>query len=322
MDEDGEFRPLRVLAAEAIAEGIFRFDLADPDGADLPAFTAGAHLCVRLPNGLTRRYSLCSDPAETAGYSIAVKRDPAGRGGSVLLCDQVKAGDLLPCTPPRNDFPLAGNPASRLFIAGGIGITPIMSMIHQLQAEGRPPWKLIYLTRSAAETAFREDLAAPALKAKVVIHHDGGDPDRAFDLWPLLDQPKGRHIHCCGPRGLMQAVRDMTGHWPASAVHFEDFGSGGGQKRADDAAFAVRLASTGARIDVPPGTTILDALRGAGIAVSHSCESGTCGSCRTGLFGGAVDHRDLVLMEHEKASQLMVCVSRAAPGTEELVLDL
>lgn len=322
MDEDGEFRPLRVLAAEAIAEGIFRFDLADPDGADLPGFIAGAHLCVRLPNGLTRRYSLCSDPAGTAGYSIAVKRDPAGRGGSVLLCDQVKAGDLLPCTPPRNDFPLAGNPASRLFIAGGIGITPIMSMIHQLQAEGRPPWKLIYLTRSAAETAFREDLAAPALKAKVVIHHDGGDPDRAFDLWPLLDQPKGRHIHCCGPRGLMQAVRDMTGHWPASAVHFEDFGSGGGQKRADDAAFAVRLASSGARIDVPPGTTILDALRGAGIAVSHSCESGTCGSCRTGLLGGAVDHRDLVLMEHEKASQLMVCVSRAAPGTEELVLDL
>ncbi len=322
MDEDGEFRPLRVLAAEAIAEGIFRFDLADPDGADLPAFTAGAHLCVRLPNGLTRRYSLCSDPAETAGYSIAVKRDPAGRGGSVLLCDQVKAGDLLPCAPPRNDFPLAGNPPARLFIAGGIGITPIMSMIHHLQAEGRPPWKLIYLTRSAAETAFREDLAAPALKARVVIHHDGGDPDRAFDLWPLLDQPKGRHIHCCGPRGLMQAVRDMTGHWPASAVHFEDFGSGGGQKRADDAAFAVRLASTGARIDVPPGTTILDALRGAGIAVSHSCESGTCGSCRTGLLGGAVDHRDLVLMEHEKASQLMVCVSRAAPGTEELVLDL
>ncbi|WP_439551080.1 PDR/VanB family oxidoreductase [Falsiroseomonas sp.] len=322
MDEDGEFRPLRVLAAERIAQGIFRFDLADPDGADLPGFTAGAHLRVLLPNGLTRRYSLCGDPAEGAQYSIAVKRDPAGQGGSVVMCDQVKAGHLLPCAPPRNDFQLVGNPVSRLFIAGGIGITPIMSMIRHLQAEGRPPWKLYYLTRSPAETAFRDELSAPELKGKVVIHHDGGDPDRAFDLWPVLDQPKGRHIHCCGPRGLMQAVRDMTGHWPAPAVHFEDFGTGSGQKRADDAPFAVRVASTGACVHVPAGTTILDALRGAGIAVSHSCESGTCGSCRTGLLGGEVDHRDLVLMEHEKASRIMVCVSRAAPGTEELVLDL
>lgn len=322
MVETEEFRPLRVLAATPIAQGIVRFDLADPDGAALPEFTAGAHLRVRVPNGMERRYSLCSDPAETAGYSIAVKRDAGGQGGSVALCDGVKPGDLLPCTPPRNDFPLLGNPVSRLFIAGGIGITPIMSMIHQLQAEGRPPWKLVYLTRSPADTAFREELSAPALKGKVVIHHDGGDPDRAFDLWPLLDQPKGRHIHCCGPRGLMQAVRDMTGHWPASAVHFEDFGSGGGQKRADDAAFTVRLAKSGTRIDIPAGTTVLEALRAAGIAVSHSCESGTCGSCRTGLLAGAVDHRDLVLMEHEKASHLMVCVSRAAPGTEELVLDL
>ncbi|WP_203069907.1 PDR/VanB family oxidoreductase [Falsiroseomonas ponticola] len=322
MDEDGAFRPLRVLAAEPIAQGIMRFDLADPDGAELPGFTAGAHLQVRVPNGMIRRYSLCGDPIETASYSIAVKRDAAGQGGSLALCDQVKAGDLLPCAAPRNDFPLLGNPVSRLFIAGGIGITPIMSMIRQLQAEGRPPWKLIYLTRSPAETAFLDDLSTPALKGKVVIHHDGGDPDRAFDLWPLLDQPKGRHIHCCGPRGLMQAVRDMTGHWPASAVHFEDFGSGGGQKRADDAPFAVRLARSGTRIDIPAGTTILDALRAAGIAVSHSCESGTCGSCRTGLVAGQADHRDLVLMEHEKASHLMVCVSRAAPGTDELVLDL
>jgi phthalate 4,5-dioxygenase reductase subunit len=322
MDETEEFRPLRVLAAAPIAQGIFRFDLADPDGAALPEFTPGAHLRVVVPNGMVRRYSLCSDPAETASCSIAVKRDAAGQGGSVVLCDGVKPGDLLPCALPRNDFPMVGNPPSRLFIAGGIGITPIMSMIHHLQAEGRPPWKLVYLTRSPADTAFREELSAPALKGKVVIHHDGGDPDRAYDLWPLLEQPKGRHIHCCGPRGLMQAVRDMTGHWPGSAVHFEDFGTGGGQKRADDAPFTVRLAKSGTRIDVPAGTTILEALRAAGIAVSHSCESGTCGSCRTGLLDGAADHRDLVLMEHEKASHLMVCVSRAASGTEELVLDL
>jgi phthalate 4,5-dioxygenase reductase subunit len=322
LDEDEVFRPLRVVTAEVIAQGIHRFDLEDPTGAELPAFTGGAHLKVRVPNGLVRRYSLCGDPFETTRYSIAVKREAGGQGGSVSLCDGVKAGDTLPVTAPRNDFAMKGTPTSRVFIAGGIGITPILSMIHQLRGEGGPPWKLYYLTRSAADTAFRAELAAPDLKARVVIHHDGGDLDRAFDLWPVLDQPKGRHVHCCGPRGLMQAVRDMTGHWPASAVHFEDFGSGTGQARPDDAPFAVRLARGGQRVEVPAGVSILHALREAGIAVSHSCETGTCGSCRTSLLGGAVDHRDLVLMEHEKATQLMVCVSRAAPGTDELVLDL
>jgi phthalate 4,5-dioxygenase reductase subunit len=322
MQPPDEFRPLRVAAAARIAEDIHRFDLVDPDGADLPPFTAGAHLRVRVPNGLVRRYSLCGDPADTAQYSIAVKREAAGQGGSVALCDGVAAGDTLPVTEPRNDFPLTGNPVSRIFIAGGIGITPIMAMIRHLQAEGRPPWKLYYLARSPAHTAFLDELRTSELKGKVVIHHDGGDPDRAFDLWPVLEQPKGRHVHCCGPRGLMQAVKDMTGHWPASAVHFEDFGSGGGQTRPDDAAFAVRLARSGRVVAVPAGTSILAALREAGVDVSHSCESGTCGSCRTGLVSGAVDHRDLVLMEHEKAVQVMVCVSRAAAGTDELVLDL
>jgi phthalate 4,5-dioxygenase reductase subunit len=320
MDE-AEFRPLRVAAAERIAEGIHRFDLVDPDGAPLPEFTAGAHLRLRVPNGLVRRYSLCSDPAGTAAYSIAVKREEGGGGGSVSLCDGVRAGDLLPAAEPRNDFALTGNPVSRVFIAGGIGVTPIMAMIRHLQAEGRPPWKLYYLTRSPAHTAFLDELRAPELKGKVAIHHDGGDPDRAFDLWPVLEQPKGRHIHCCGPRGLMQAVRDMTGHWPASAVHFEDFGSGA-KPQPDDRPFRVRLAKSGAEVDVPAGMTILGALRARGIEVSHSCESGTCGSCRTALVAGEVDHRDLVLMEHEKASAIMPCVSRAAPGTDELVLDL
>lgn len=317
-----EFRPLRVLAVERIAASIFRFDLADPAGAPLPGFTAGAHLRVQVPGGLERRYSLCSDPGETAQYAIAVKREEAGQGGSRRLCDQVKPGDLLPCTAPRNDFPLEGRPVSRLFIAGGIGITPIMAMIRHMQAEGGPPWKLCYLTRSPAETAFLAELQAPECRGKVQIHHDGGDPARAFDLWPLLEQPKGRHIHCCGPRGLMQAVRDMTGHWSAAAVHFEDFSAGTGQKRAEDAPFLARLARSGAEVPVPADVTLLAALNAAGQAVPFSCESGTCGSCRTGLVAGEVDHRDLVLMEHEKAMAIMPCVSRAAPGCATLVLDL
>jgi phthalate 4,5-dioxygenase reductase subunit len=313
------FRDLRVAAATRIAEDIHRFDLVAADGAPLVPFTAGAHLKVRTPNGLVRRYSLCSDPNDEGAYAIAVKREAGGQGGSVAMCDGVKEGDKLPCTEPRNDFAMTGRPVSRVFIAGGIGITPIMSMIHALEAEGGPPWKLWYLTRSPAHTAFRDELAA--FRGKVVIHHDGGDPEKAFDLWPVLEQPKGRHVHCCGPRGLMQAVKDMTGHWPASAVHFEDFGSGA-KPQPDDTAFRVRLARSGTVVEVPAGTTMMAALRQAGHPLPFSCESGTCGTCRTGLVSGAADHRDLVLMEHEKASAIMPCVSRAAPGTEELVLDL
>jgi phthalate 4,5-dioxygenase reductase subunit len=313
------FVPLRVVQAARIAEDIHRFDLAHPDGAPLPPFTAGAHLKVRTPNGLVRRYSLCSDPNDESGYAIAVKREAGGQGGSVAMCDGVKAGDLLPCTAPRNDFGLAGRPVSRVFIAGGIGITPIMSMIAEVEAAGGPPWKLFYLTRSPAHTAFREALRAYG--SKVLLHHDGGDPASSYDLWPVLEQAKGRHLHCCGPRGLMQAVRDMTGHWPASAVHFEDF-SAAAATRPDDLPFRVRLARSGAEVAVPAGTTLLAALREAGVALPSSCETGTCGTCRTRLLEGVADHRDLVLMEHEKAAAIMPCVSRAAPGCDALVLDL
>jgi phthalate 4,5-dioxygenase reductase subunit len=313
---DDVFTPLRVAAAARIADDIHRFELVHPDGQELPDFTAGAHLKLRVPNGLVRRYSLCSDPFDTTRYAIAVKREAGGAGGSVSLCDGVRAGDLLPCTAPRNDFPLTGRPTSRVLIAGGIGITPIMAMIAALEAEGAA-WKLFYLTRSPAQTAFLGELHG--FGAKVVIHHDGGDPDRSFDLWPVLEQPKGRHVMCCGPRPLMQAVRDMAGHWPASAVHFEDF-SAAAATRPEDAPFSVRIG--GDVVEVPAGTTMLEALRAAGHALPSSCETGTCGTCRTRLVAGVADHRDLVLMEHEKARSIMPCVSRAAPGCAELVIEL
>ena len=151
-----------------------------------------------------------------------------------------------------------------------------------------------------------------------MIHHDGGDPARALDLWPVLEQPKG-HVYCCGPRGLMEAVRDMTGHWSPSAVHFEAFTEP--QKHApDDKPFRVRLARSGAVVDVPAGTTILDAIRAAGHQAASSCESGTCGTCRTRLIAGEADHRDLVLADSERADNIMICVSRARSG--ELVIDM
>ncbi len=313
--------PLQLVIArsEMAAAGIRLFELQRTDGGELPEFTPGAHLHVQVPNGMSRRYSLCNDPAERERYVIAVKREAVGRGGSMSLVDDAKDGDLLTITALRNDFALTGNPASYIFIAGGIGITPILSMIRYLQSSGGKPFKLYYLTRSAELTAFRAELSAPDCRGKVFMHHDKGDPAQSFDLWPVLEQPRGAHVYCCGPRPLMEAVRDMTGHWSSAAVHFEDFGAAPAT-RADDTDFTVQLARSGARYLVPAGTSILEILRQNGHSIASSCEAGSCGTCRTRLLGGVADHRDLVLAEHERDGEITVCVSRARGG--ELVLDL
>ena len=308
---------LRISHTATIAQGIRSFELRRAGGADLPAFSAGAHISVRVPNGLVRKYSLCNDPSERDRYVIAVLREPGGRGGSNSLVNDAREGDEIQIAPPQNDFPLVASPAGYTFIAGGIGITPIMSMIRQIEGAGRGRFKLYYCTRAPELTAFRDELLAPELRGRVVIHHDGGDPGRAFDFWPALEQPRGQ-VYCCGPRGLMQAVRDMTGHWSASAVHFEAFNEP--QKHtAEDRPFRVRLQRSGVAVDVPAGTTILEAIRTAGHQAPSSCESGTCGTCRTRLIAGEPDHRDLVLSESERGSNIMICVSRAR--SDELVLD-
>lgn len=317
--DDDATMPLTVVSTAPVATDIHQFELARADGGELPEFTPGAHLRVTTPGGQVRCYSLSNDPAEREHYVIAVKREPAGRGGSASMIDRVRAGDTLQVSAPQNAFALKGNPASYIFIAGGIGITPILSMVRHLETAGGKPFKLYYLTRSAEMTAFRDDLAQR--RGKVVIHHDEGDPANAYDLWPVLEQPKGAHVYCCGPRGLMDAVRDMTGHWSTSAVHFEDFGVGSGLITADDAPFTARIASTGQEILVPADKTLLETLRAQGVKVASSCESGTCGTCKTGLVSGEADHRDLVLAPYEQADHIMVCVSRAKPG-ETLVLDL
>jgi phthalate 4,5-dioxygenase reductase subunit len=308
--------PRRVTRAERIAEDIHLFELRDPAGGELPEFSAGAHVSVRVPNGLMRKFSLCNDPAERDRYVIAVKREVPGRGGSQSMIRDVAEGAEVPVSAPANNFALAKSPAGYLFVAGGIGITPIMAMIRQLTAAGGR-FRLYYCTRTPDATAFRDELLAPELRGKVKIHHDGGDLARALDLWPVVEKPQG-HLYCCGPRGLMQAVRDMTGHWSPSAVHFEAF-TEAAETRADDKQFTVRLAKSGGSFVVPVGKTILEALRDHGLDVPSSCESGTCGTCRTRLVSGEVDHRDLVLADDERASNIMVCVSRAR--SEELVID-
>jgi len=310
--------PLRVTRNEKIADGIHLLEFRDAGGKQLPEFSAGAHITIRAPNGLLRKYSLCNDPAEHDRYLVAIKREANGRGGSSNLIDNVKAGDELMVTAPVNDFGLPQRAQDFLFIAGGIGITPIMAMIRQLRAEGKR-FRLYYCTRSPETTAFVDELSSPEFRGHVTIHYDQGDPSRSLDLRPILAERKNReHLYCCGPRPLMEAVRNMTGHWSSAAVHFEAF-SDAETHKPDDKPFKVRLARSGKAIDVPADKTILEVLRAHGLDVPSSCETGTCGTCRTKLLAGEADHRDLVLAEHERADNIMICVSRAR--SDEITID-
>jgi phthalate 4,5-dioxygenase reductase component len=320
LDPDAREMVLTVRQKSEIADGVFLFELRSPTGAELPPFTPGSHITVTAPSGQKRRYSLCNDPAERDHYLIAVKREASGRGGSLSFTEDIKEGDRVTIEPPANEFEMsASEPKSFIFIAGGIGITPIRAMIRHCIRHGKLNFKLYYFTRTPEAMAFREEFSAGELAGKVILHHDNGDPEQAYDLWPVLEEQRGAHLYCCGPRGLMDSVRDMTGHWPDSAVHFEDF-VGASAPRADDKPFEVKLAKSGKRYEVAAAVSILDTLRQHGHVLASSCESGTCGTCRTRFTEGEPDHRDLVLSDKEKKSEIMICVSRAKSPT--LTLDI
>ena len=328
-DAPREFFPLTVAARREVAMDIVEFTLSVASGAALPAFTPGAHLRVVTPLGAERKYSLTNSPADSrehARYVLAVKREGTGRGGSLSMADGLKQGSELMVAAPENAFPLVTNAKRFVFIAGGIGITPILGMVRTLQGyeeslEQEPvPFKLYYLSRDAASTPYRDEVAALG-STRAVLHHDGGDAANAFDLWPVLEKPAaGVHVYCCGPRPLMDAVRDMSGHWPASSVHFESFGLGDASLYEPNQSFTAMLVRSGMSISVAADESILEALRKHGQRMQSSCEAGSCGTCRTVYTSGDVEHRDMVLMDDEKADQIMVCVSRARGGVLELDL--
>jgi len=322
MPDTDDTRQLRLTVArkDKVAEDIFMFELRAPSGGDLPPFAPGAHITVTTPSGQKRRYSLCNDARERDRYVIAVKQEKAGRGGSLSFTTGVEEGAQIDVEPPGNEFQMSrSEPKSYIFIAGGIGITPIRSMIKHVIRLGKTNFKLYYFTRTPDLMAFRDEFSAPEFAGNVILHHDHGDPDQAYDLWPVLEEQRGAHLYCCGPRGLMDAVRDMTGHWSDSSVHFEDF-AGATANHADDTPFTVILARSGKRYEVPVKVSILDTLRNNGHVLASSCESGTCGTCRTRYLAGAPDHRDLVLSERERRTEIMICVSRAK--SPELTLDI
>jgi phthalate 4,5-dioxygenase reductase subunit len=307
-----------VAAKRAVADGTVCFDLKSSDGAPLPAFTPGAHLTVITPIGVRRNYSLCSDASDSLQYQIAVKRDGNGRGGSMSMVDDLHQSAQLSISAPRNNFELTARANDFIFIAGGIGITPILSMMWHLQRSGSATFKLYYCTRDAESTAFL-DVLRDEFADRVVLHHDHGDFNNGYDFWPVLETPNRAHVYCCGPKGLMDSVADMSGHWPSGSIHFESFGVDA-KAFAQNTAFDVRLQKSGRTISVGKQQTLLEALRATGCPMRSSCESGTCGSCKTGLISGDVDHRDMVLSDEERANHIMPCVSRATSG--ELVLDL
>ena len=311
---------LVVKRRKELSQGTFSFELVPVDAiAELPLFSAGSHVAVVTPSGAVREYSLCNVPADRHRYVIAVKRDAQGQGGSVSMADQVKEGDTLQVSAPQNYFLLDKQASQFLFVAGGIGITPILSMIRDLQQDNRD-FKLIYCTRSPEMTAFRGELSSSEFADKVFFHHDYGDRNQSLDFAKsLAKRPDGAHLYCCGPGPLMHAVRDNSRHWPQSTLHFEDFGSTAKVELSGEKGFLVRLARKGITAQVPPGVTILDALREKGVVMPSSCESGTCGSCRTSLLAGEPDHRDFILDDDEKG-EIMICISRAK--SEELVLDI
>jgi ferredoxin-NADP reductase len=309
---------LTVVSRTEGAEGVVVLDLRDPSGTELPAWAPGAHIDLNLPDGVIRQYSLCGDPADRSVWQIGVLREPTGRGGSVHVHDELTEGSEVDVRGPRNNFPLI--PAPRyVFIAGGIGITPILPMLGAAQAAGSQV-ELHYGGRSRRSMAFLESLAA-ITEAPVTVHPQ--DEVGLIDLEAILGTPRpDTLVYCCGPEPLLQAVEEHCGTWPSGSLHVERFSPKEVGEPVLAGAFEVELAQSGMILTVPPDRSILDVVEEAGVPVLSSCQEGTCGTCETPVLDGQVDHRDSLLTpdEQEANDTMFICISRAA--CPRLVLDL
>lgn len=304
---------VRVRDVNREAEDVLSFVLTDPAGGALPPWTPGAHVDVLLPNGLERQYSLCGDPADRDSYRIAVLREQPGRGGSAYLHDQVGPGSLLQIRAPRNNFPLAQ--ADRyVLIAGGIGITPLLPMIRELDRRSIA-WSLHFGGRRRARMAFAGELASYGERVSWY-------PEDECGLIPLNEiagqVPPGTLVYCCGPEPLLAAVERTC---RPDILRTERFHPKEIETTVPDRQLTVELRRSGRTIEVPPGVSILDALERAGEDVPSSCREGTCATCETPVLDGDIDHRDSILTpdEQESGKTMMICVSRAR--TDRLVLD-
>ncbi|MGP2439922.1 PDR/VanB family oxidoreductase [Streptomyces sp. JW3] len=310
MTFDGE---LLVTSVELVADGVLALTLRHPLGEPLPGWQPGAHLDVVLGPGLERQYSLCGDPADRAVWRIAVLRETAGRGGSAYVHEHLRRGGTVRVRGPRNHFPL--EPAARYrFVAGGIGITPLLPMLAAADRAGAD-WTLLYGGRTRAAMAFTGELARYGDRVTLAPEDETG----LLDLAPVLDGvPDGTLVYCCGPGPLLDAVE---GRCPPRILRTERFHPKE-QLAVANGEFEVVLARSGRTVAVPPDVSVLDAVRAAGVEVLYSCAEGTCGTCETEVLEGMPDHRDSVLTEAERAAgeTMLVCVSRC--HGKRLVLDL
>lgn len=313
---------LTVAARRVVArdQDVVELTLTPAAGAVLPRWYPGAHLDLHLPSGLVRQYSLCGDPATTGHYRIAVRRIPGGGGGSIEVHDGLAVGSTVRTHGPRNAFPLTvpgfGSPARRFrFIAGGIGITPVLPMLDLARRRGID-WSMVYTGRSLDTLPFVDEVAAFGAAVDIRTDDRYGLPTAA-DL--LGDCPAGTAVYACGPAPMLTAVRTALVGRDDVELHFERFAA---PPVVDGHPFQVTVASSGDTVDVGAEETMLAALRRAGIATSYSCQQGFCGTCRTRVLAGAAEHRDTLLTEPERAAgMILTCVSRAANGSG-LTLDL
>lgn len=305
--------------------GNMAVELVSASGAPLPAFEAGAHVDLHLPGGLVRQYSIASTPADRSRYVLCVRREPASRGGSACVHERLRVGDTLTISAPRNLFALQPG-AHHVLVAGGIGITPLLAMAHQLVERG-DSFELHYYTRSRSEVAFERLLQERLGPQRVHVHcGDEGRDARQHLPEALKTGAAGHQLYLCGPAAFMAHVGAAAREhgWPADHIHSEAFAPPAAivQDAADETGFEVELASSGRVFAVPPGRTIAAVLAEAGVAISLSCELGMCGACLTEVVEGIPDHRDSVQSEAEKLSnrQMTLCCSRSRSARLTLAL--
>ena len=310
---------LVVTARNMRAEGVISLTLADPTGAKLPAWTPGAHIDVLLDDTVVRQYSLCGSPGDQHNWRIGVLLDPGGRGGSRRVHETMNVGDAVAVRGPRNHFPLLA--ADRyVFIAGGIGITPMLPMLEAATDAGAA-WQLFYGGRSRESMAFIGELARYGDRVTLWPEDTRG----MLPLDEILSSPSdGVFIYCCGPEGLLTATERQCAAWPVGALHVERFAAKPKPEAATegDSAFEVVCRRSGVTVMVPPDKSIIEVLEENGVSVLSSCLEGVCGTCETAVLAGTPDHRDSLLTQEEREANeyMMICVGRAL--SDRLELDL
>ena len=310
-----------VRKRELQGDGVVVLDLARTDGAALPGFEAGAHVDIHIAPGLVRQYSLCSDPADAQVYRLGVLKDPASRGGSLGVHEQLLEGREVQISAPRNLFPLEPSARRSILLGGGIGITPMIAMAHALHQRGAD-FELHYCGRSRSRSAFLKELGDAPFADKVRTHFDDEDPAQRLDLAAVLGEPEaGIHMYTCGPSGFMDwVIAGARGQgYAEDHIHKEYFQV---EVDASGEGFEVVAARSGKTVQVAEGQTILEALGQVGIKIDISCEQGVCGTCMCDVLEGEPDHRDVYLTDEEKAAndQILVCCSRSR--SKKLVLDI